>query len=165
MKSNESNKVIDLNHHRDKNRPEYDDLLHSLKADAENLPLYSPPDLAWGKINKQLPKPIEDKFNWSAFTTLAASLTLCIGLSFSYNQQYENATFLEQTYKAEQIASNINVNAETSSLNENLKWELSDIDNRINNTSQVDLQTELLIKRNEILSLLAETTLTSIHLI
>lgn len=162
----DNDQVIDITTRSEYINSQEREELELLKQESEKLTLHKPSELAWGQIKENLPKPIEEKGNWSILVGLAASVTLCIGLfMYSFHQSGSSDPFSKYANEAERISSSMTNQIDSTHINENLLWKLAVLDEKINNTSQVTLQTKLLIERNEILAMLAQTSLDNEQLI
>jgi len=129
----------------------------ALCQEASELPIYQPKESAWLEVKKNLPKPVKPHADFAAFYPLAASILFCVLLVFTTDSSQKNNNSVE-VFAAEQLTMQISDSPIEQLLEEEVLWQLAQIDEQINNTTTPQKQGELLIKRNKILTKLLSMT-------
>lgn len=137
--------------------------LKQLQSDAHKMPLYQPAPESWQKIREKVQfEPVKPKTvsnNWR----IAAGFVVGSFLSvFAYhgwqvsmlNQEIAASTELEQKLQLTQFNS-VNIDDKL--------WQLTEIDEQLNNTKNKAMQRELWRKRNELLNQLIQQSSQSLE--
>lgn len=126
-------------------------LAEQLKASAQSLPTYQPDDSAWQAIHRQLPQQKHDKLN-----KLVASMTafICITILWLSNGPYKAADEISGLIsRSQQLEQQVEQHIAAARVREDIRWQLYNLDKKIQQTTDSHIKKQLWQKRIELLTI------------